>query len=142
MREFKKIFTDVFKDMPADANEVAQALVYMGKDSDLTKAQLEGLLKQVVELGHITGESAESISSGWLSMSSKWDMESKDMGGNLDYLYVQFGQGKNSITELISALQTGRNVFDAFHLTFQQSAQLLTTFSLGGLKGRSGNQRT
>ncbi|GAB3065204.1 phage tail tape measure protein [Salinicoccus sesuvii] len=133
LEELKESFKTVFADVPDDAELVGTALADLNTRTGLTGEALEGMTKQFLDLGRITGEDVPTLIANGTRVFGDWNIATEDQADTLDYLFKVSQNTGIGVNDLMQKVVQFGSPMRQMGFEFDETAAIMAKFEKEGV---------
>jgi hypothetical protein len=133
LASLERSFDEVFKDVPSNAKDVAEAIGSLANRLQLSGPPLEALSVQFLNLARVHKEQLGPLIDATADAFRRWDVATEDQAAMLDYFYNVAAKANTTVTSLASQITGAQAAFSAAGMDIKQTAELLGSLSLAGV---------
>ena len=129
----QEAFRNVAKEVPNSFDEISTAIADLNTRLDLTGPDLQNLAVQMLNLSRVTGTDLRSNIESAAHAFRAFNLDTKDYGASLDYVFKVSQSTGIGIDRLLSILKTSSPVLQRLGLDFQSAATLVGQLEKAGV---------
>lgn len=133
MKEFEGNFKNVFTSIPADAQQVGDAIGELNTQFGLTGESLEQASTQMVQFAEINGADITNSTIAAKQAMEQFGASTEELPGFLDTVTAAAQQTGQSTDSIFEAVKRGAPQLKAMGLDMNQSAMMMAKFQQAGL---------
>lgn len=133
MKEFEGNFKNVFTSIPADAQQVGDAIGELNTQFGLTGESLEQASTQMVQFAEINGTDITNSTIAAKQAMEQFGASTEELPGFLDTVTAAAQQTGQSTDSIFEAVKRGAPQLKAMGLDMNQSAMMMAKFQQAGL---------
>ncbi len=129
----QEAFRNVAKEVPNSFDEISTAIADLNTRLDLTGPDLQNLAVQMLNLSRVTGTDLSSNIESAAHAFRAFNLDTKDYGASLDYVFKVSQSTGIGIDRLLSILKTSSPALQRLGLDFQSAATLVGQLEKAGV---------
>lgn len=129
----QEAFRNVAKEVPNSFDEISTAIADLNTRLDLTGPDLQNLAVQMLNLSRVTGTDLSSNIESAAQAFRAFNLDTKDYGASLDYVFKVSQSTGIGIDRLLSILKTSSPALQQLGLDFQSAATLVGQLEKAGV---------
>lgn len=133
LEKLKTSFKSVYGEVPASMEETSKAISDYNTRLGLTGEELETMSKQALIASQLLDEDLSTVVESSSKAMQAWNVDAKDMGGEMDYLYKVSQNTGIGFTKLMGDLQSYGPQMKNLGYSFEESAAMIGQLEKAGL---------